>query len=652
MFAGDLVEHRQKTNLYQFMIGEKGVGLIEREEEINRELSALRSEIKDLESKISRQISSSASAEEFVDLQPVEDIDEKISQKKRLVEQLEEANEIRGKESLNLIDLPQLPLKKLQDLLGKSLDDISEEAESAVNEHLERHLDEQGESWLERGFEYTSDGDCPFCGQPLKDSDLISAYKSYFDDTYNEFKQEIQGFREQIHQLLGEDSLSAVQEKISENRRLVEFWSDYEDLDYEELDFSSVRSTWVGVREALDDVLERKKESPLDVVEIEGDTESDLTRYNEIYNELEKYNQKVKEINKKVEDVRESAVGGEMSEEKEKLLKAKDIKIRFSKDEVISMCEEFGKVRSRKESLEEELEEVREESKKHSERTFKIYKKSINKHLKNVGAGFRIVDLKINRSGHSPSSQYRIQINDEEVKLGSENTAESTPRFKTALSSGDKRTLAYAFFLARMEEEDLSQKIIVLDDPVTSLDIHREEYACETILRMAQDARQMIVLSHRPELLHLLDTDSRNHFSTKLLEIFGTDNGCSIRKWDKNSDLRDDFFRDYDKLVKFMSGKNDNKMAVLRSVRPLLEASLQHKFPNDLVHEEGLGDHKSRIENADPSSPLSNVKEIADEIESIHNFTKSYMHGRSSGKVPTRSQLEGYVGRALDIVHR
>lgn len=30
VFAGDVVEHRQKANLYQFIIGEKGVELIER----------------------------------------------------------------------------------------------------------------------------------------------------------------------------------------------------------------------------------------------------------------------------------------------------------------------------------------------------------------------------------------------------------------------------------------------------------------------------------------------------------------------------------------------------------------------------------------------------------------------------------------------
>jgi wobble nucleotide-excising tRNase len=48
------------------------------------------------------------------------------------------------------------------------------------------------------------------------------------------------------------------------------------------------------------------------------------------------------------------------------------------------------------------------------------------------------------------------------------------PDFKTSLSEGDKRTLAFAFFIASTESDsNLSNKIIIIDDLMCSLDLNR-----------------------------------------------------------------------------------------------------------------------------------------------------------------------------------
>jgi hypothetical protein len=44
------------------------------------------------------------------------------------------------------------------------------------------------------------------------------------------------------------------------------------------------------------------------------------------------------------------------------------------------------------------------------------------------------------------------------------------------LSDSEKRTLAFAFFLAKLKNDDnLSQKIVILDDPFSSFDSNRRE---------------------------------------------------------------------------------------------------------------------------------------------------------------------------------
>ena len=131
-------------------------------------------------------------------------------------------------------------------------------------------------------------------------------------------------------------------------------------MDYEELDFSSVRSTWIGVRDSLDDVLERKKESPLNAIGMGQDIVSNIHQYKVIENKVEKYNKKIKTVNNKIEQIRESTMDGDVREEKEKLSRIYDVRKRYGKDEVIRMCEYFEKKKSKKNSLKEKLEKVRE----------------------------------------------------------------------------------------------------------------------------------------------------------------------------------------------------------------------------------------------------------------------------------------------------
>ena len=81
---------------------------------------------------------------------------------------------------------------------------------------------------------------------------------------------------------------------------------------------------------------------------------------------------------------------------------------------------------------------------------FPEYQWAINRYLNDFGAGFQIV--KVSRSfagGRQPSATYAVELRGFEVPLGDAGTPVGTPSFRTVLSSGDKSTLALAFFLAR-----------------------------------------------------------------------------------------------------------------------------------------------------------------------------------------------------------
>src|SRR4029077_18293358 len=74
--------------------------------------------------------------------------------------------------------------------------------------------------------------------------------------------------------------------------------------------------------------------------------------------------------------------------------------------------------------------------------------------------------------------------------------------FRNTLSSGDKSTLALAFFLAQLEHDrDKPSRIVVFDDPFNSQDAFRKDHTVEKIRKCGEGCVQVIVLSHDQSFL-------------------------------------------------------------------------------------------------------------------------------------------------------
>src|SRR5262249_53459105 len=126
------------------------------------------------------------------------------------------------------------------------------------------------------------------------------------------------------------------------------------------------------------------------------------------------------------------------------------------------------------------------------------YQNAINTYLQRFGAGFRLHGMtSVNNRGGS-SVNFAVVINQNEVPLN----ADGAPSFRSALSSGDRSTLALAFFFASLDQDPaLAARIVVIDDPMTSLDEHRSLVTVQEILRLLNRVSQMVVLSHSKQFL-------------------------------------------------------------------------------------------------------------------------------------------------------
>ena len=83
------------------------------------------------------------------------------------------------------------------------------------------------------------------------------------------------------------------------------------------------------------------------------------------------------------------------------------------------------------------------------------------------------------------------------MELGDDKTPLNQPSFRNTLSSGDRSTLALAFFLAQLKHDSgNASRIVVFDDPFNSQDSFRKDHTVRKIRDCGETCTQVIVFSH------------------------------------------------------------------------------------------------------------------------------------------------------------
>ena len=132
---------------------------------------------------------------------------------------------------------------------------------------------------------------------------------------------------------------------------------------------------------------------------------------------------------------------------------------------------------------------------------FPTYQVSINEYLRKFNAGFRLDQITPQNTRAGSACTYNVLINNQPIVVGA-STTPGQPSFRNSLSAGDRNTLALAFFFASLDQDPaLADKVVVIDDPVSSLDEHRSLTTVQEIRRMMQRSAQVIVLSHNKPFL-------------------------------------------------------------------------------------------------------------------------------------------------------
>ena len=659
VYSGDAIDIEHRRNLHQFVIGQDGVKNANIINHCTKILKSIDILILNCEGEIQRNIlgthiNVSTFAGLECDLNSSANIDNEIIAKKKIVEALKKAKEISEKEALGCLSIPEIPRDRLELMLSKTLEDISQDAERITHQHFNKYLDLGVENWIQTGLAYMTDDVCPFCGQCILENSLIKAYQYYFDETYVSFKKEIHDFSDEIKKFLSDDKLLAIQKALTSNDLIAQFWKEYITIEYKQLMFTNIQCVWNEIRSLIEDHLKRKELNPLEHYGLKSDLLVAFRSYKFLLDSIKIYNQNIETINIIIADKKKSISEGDLNEAEKDLELLQNKKIRL-RSEVDKLCKYYKQlIKSRSNSTDKKT-KARAFLDSYSSTVFSEYESDINEYLEACGAGFKIEEVKTTYAGGKASVIYKLSIRGTTVDLSLPKSAKCSPCFKNTLSEGDKSTLAFIFFLAKLDRDsNISNKIVVFDDPVSSLDGHRRSFTQQQIIRLSQCCKQVIILTHDLYLARQIFDNARVELGT--LQIKRKDNASIIEKWDIETDIRSDYFKNHDVIFEYLErGSRDSNhlVQVARCIRPLLEGYLRMKFPKEFSQSEWLGNFVDKIRSARSGDPLYGMQIMLGELGDINDYSKKYHHDQNPGADSEHisdTELQSYSRRALNLI--
>ena len=654
VYSGDTVDLHHKRNLYRVIVGKQGVDLARQIEDLDAESRAKSTEIRERLAAVQVLVPQGLAVEVFLALKEDPAIDAKIAKKEKELQAVREADQIKNRDALSALALLAFPTG-FETLLGKTIEGIAADAERRVAGQIEAHaMHDRGEAWLSEGLGYIRDNACPFCGKALDGvaAALIGAYKTYFSEAYNALRREIAALRQEIGDGFGDREIAKVERLLDQNAATVEFWSRYCEIAAPALagGEGAVGEALRTLRHAALALLDQKAATPLQHVAPGSAFTAAKATHAAMQTTAATYNQAVAAANATIAAKKAATAVADVAAVESALTRLRTLKKRHE-TAGRATCHAYEFRLAEKRRLEDQKEHVRKKLNDYTEQVIGRYQQTINRLLDDFHAGFRITGTKHGYPGGVASSSYQIVINDTAVDLGDEKTPLDKPSFSNTLSSGDKRTLALAFFLAQLDHgPNKVAKMVVFDDPFNSQDTFRKSRTVQKIKKCGEACTQVIVLSHDDRFLKLI-WDQLPHLPAerkclRLARIGLSD--TTVSEWDIEAATQTQFEADVQALAVYYDSAEGDPRDVVRKIRPVLETYCRNLCPSQFTLADNLGGIITKIRKTGSAHPLA---ALLDELEALNDYTTPYAHGQPDAGTSSidDNELHGFVKKTLAL---
>lgn len=651
--SGEVVEINHRRNLYHIIIGETGVSLAEEETRLAKRSREMTHKITATTNAVQPYIPSGMSLSDFIALPPDPDIDDRLAEQKRTVEAVHQAKQITDRSTLSEIVLPTLP-DGFAVLLARTIDDIAQDAETRLSEHLVVHgMETDDGNWIAKGLEHADDGTCPFCGQNIQGLPLITAYRAIFSERYKALRNEIIAMRSQIIERFGDAALERLNTRNEQNKGAVEFWIRYCTFDSASLtppdDIYEAIRTLGQTALAL---IERKYREPLEPIRPDTAFNNAARAYESTQTKAREIVDVTRAINILIANKKKETGTADVRDAEAEFTRRNAIKVRHT-DSVTKLCADYVRFNVKKDKIDQRKNEIRARLDAHTNDVIKPYEKRINHYLDIFNTDFRITETKHGYPGGTTASTYQLVINNTAINLGDSHTQPDQPSFKNTLSAGDRTTLALAFFLAHLEADPtLAGKIVVFDDPFNSQDAFRRRQTVHEIIKIAKGCAQVIVLSHDATFLKQVWDKAPRAERVALNIADCRKQGSKIMPVDLKRASQGRTATDIDDLQTYLNTGAGSLLDLIRKMRVVLETYCWTTYPASFQAEQDwLGEIVGKIREGGIQHP---ARALYDELDQINVYTSEYHHGENMADTTPNQidpqELTGFVKRTLMLV--
>ena len=660
VYSGFTVGNDQQKKLYQFVVGDTGVELIRKIERVKGLIEGIKW-LKDQKEAAIVAASGGVDAASVCKMKPVENIDAQIAAKEKDLDVAKNQEKIR-KQARPQVIVPNVMVfdaEKTKIVFAKSVEGIGHEYLEMVKHHLD-HLKEEGvdapTKWVENGKYGMDNGLCPFCGQPIDKVELIKGYNQYFSENYKEAVRSVDAVKRDFRGINVEAYLQKIESDYKAIVQAIAFWKNLitteEPLPELGFDGKVLREKY----EALKKAIATKVADPVGLVE--------TTAVDEFTAELQVIAGKVKTVNdyvtayvKKIEEM--CANIGDATEVQKAYNTLVLNKKRFE-EPLAGLCAYYAILSKRLTKVKGYNTTYQQQLKDTSNALFQQYGTKINYYLNQVFmTPFKIENIwsgSYRGSQKEPKLEYVLKYNGTEIELA----GESNTSFKNVLSEGDKNTIAFSFFLAKLTQDPhYTDKIVVFDDPLTSLDQNRRLATIDQLVKLYNECKQVIVLSHN--LHFLIDLNGRNDMrraDKKVLMIVKGVRNAQIERWELKRQWIDKYKQSMMKMEDFVNNPHPDKQEeAINGIRLTLELMLKLKFCMFLTDQNGtLGDLIADLEHSTCTFVNHNKTEVIAKLKALNEASWRTHHASIEERAVyhevtlTMAAAVGYVNQALQML--
>ena len=666
VYTGFHINNDHKKQLYKFVLGDAGVETAKKIERVKRMIEVKNNDINNVVTQITALCNQDyINIDSLIKIELNPDIEKVILEKENEL-QLSRNNDI----ILNHAVLTQIPLihiginyDQLKRLFSTSIDDIGQEYLDIVNSHiskLNRYRGSDASNWLYKGNLYVSNSEansCPFCGQELTNNKLVEGYNQYFSERYKNIITEINDCIKNLSNINIQLIISNI---LVTRRQLLDshtFWEKYmankSQLPSLVFDLEKLDTAY----EQLISKLQDKKVSPvtslpIDVIDNYINIEKSLNEQLETINRyIVSYNHKIAEIKSKIRPVNVL--------EKE-LLSLKLTQKRHQQpllgycNLVIILKRQLAKLQIINKTLQQQQKDI-------STEIVRLYGDKTNYYLTSVfRTRFRISEIKdggIRGRAKESNLSYTLSFNGTPI----DQEGDTYTSFKNVLSEGDKNTIAFSFFLAKLTTDaGLSNKIVIFDDPLTSLDLNRRNTTIHQLMLLYQQVKQCIILSHNLHFLIEINGISRIRKQDKKgLQILNANGTSRIIEYQ----IKQEWIANYQKALNAMydfleDPSSDRQETAINSIRISLETLLKLKYCRFISDpDQTFGTIVSVLEKSPCMFINSDKPQVIDKLNQLVEISWRGHHGSVEERDNytevnlTASEADSYIRMTLDLLN-